>query len=136
MHDLNLPGSINLAFTFSDHLHDILYISETAPRLPGPPIARDIPFACGPVHLAPVNHGTERRPGVDGRAAGDFPVAREGGDRFWDPRVPLPLAVRIINNVAPQSAWMTLSPSSIQAPTIVRNFRENRLIILYTTTNQ
>ena len=46
MHDLNLPSSINLAFTFtfSDHLRDILYKSESASRLPSPPIARDIPF--------------------------------------------------------------------------------------------
>ena len=91
MHDLNVPSSINpcFSFTLSDHLHDILYESETAPRLPGTPVARDLPFACEPVHPAPVNDGTGRRPGVDRRVAGEFPVAREGGDELSDQRVPL-----------------------------------------------
>ena len=35
--------------------------------------------------------------------------------------VPFPLAVSTIENVAMQPAWMTLSPSSIQAPTIFLN---------------
>ena len=89
MHDLNVPSSIDsgVSFTLSDHLHEILYESETAPRLPGTPVARDLPFSCEPVHPAPINNGTARRPGVNRRAAGDFPIAREGGDELWDQRV-------------------------------------------------
>ena len=91
LHDLNVPSSINsgVSFTLSDHLHDILHESETAPKLPGTPITRDRPFSCKPVHPAPINHGTARRPDVDRCAAGDFLVAQEGGDELWGERVPL-----------------------------------------------
>ena len=46
LHDLGVPSSINPGFPFTsfDHLHGILYKSETAPRLPGTPFARDLPF--------------------------------------------------------------------------------------------
>ena len=104
MHDLNVPSSINLAFSFtlSNHLHDILYESEAAPRLPGTPIARDLPFACKPVHPAPINDGTARRPGVDRRAAGDLPVAQESGDEFWGQRALLvPEATRAVACTTP-----------------------------------
>ena len=86
-----MPSSINPGFSLSDHLHDILYESETAPRLPSAPITRDLPFSCEPVHPAPVNGGIARRPGVDRRAAGGFPVAREGVDELWGQRVLLVL---------------------------------------------
>lgn len=86
LHDLNGPPPINLtaSFPLSGHLHNILYESETAPRLPSTPIAGDLPFPCKPVHPAPVNDGTARRPGINRRAAGDFSVARKGGDEFRD----------------------------------------------------
>ena len=84
-----MPSSIHtgFSFTFSNHLHDILYESETAPRLPGIPITRDLPFSRESVHPTPINDGTARRPGVDRRPAGGFPVAREGGDVFREQRV-------------------------------------------------
>ena len=81
-----MPSSTNPGFSFSlsDHFHDK---SEATSKLPGTPVAIDLPFSCEPVHAAPVNHGTARRLGVDRRAAGDFPVAREGVDELWGQRV-------------------------------------------------
>jgi len=78
------PTVLLTSYTLFDHLHNILHESEAAPRLPGTPIARNLPLARKPVHTAPVNDGAACWPSVDGRAARDFSITRKGGDEFRD----------------------------------------------------
>lgn len=67
-----------------DCSHNILHETEAAPRLPGTPIARDLPLSRKPIHTTPVDDGATRWPGINGSAARDFSIARKGGDEFWD----------------------------------------------------
>ena len=98
LHDLNVPNSMNPGFSFTsfDHLHNILYKSETAPRLHGTLVAR--------------------RPGTGARA-GDFLVAREGGDETWDQRVLLvpeaeTEAARTNPDEDVSATWVRVNPCS------------------------
>ena len=157
-----MPSSINTSFTFtfSDHLHDILYESETAPRLPGcggegtrriaHPFESTARLLCGPAEIWTtfrsfriftranrrrvgrrtsacrkperhtrlvfrVEHSPSTRDDVLARAkltafttahSIDYWCQSENGSktvRKWT-HVPLPLAVRTIENVKPQPA--------------------------------
>ena len=54
------------------------------------------------MHPALVSDGTARRPSVDRRTAGDFPVAREGRDELWDQRILLvPEAETVVARTTP-----------------------------------
>ena len=79
------PTQLTLAFPFP---HPTTYMISCRNRklLQGCP-APEIFVSCKLVHPALVNGSTARRPGVDRCTAGDFPVAREGRDKFWDQRV-------------------------------------------------
>lgn len=67
-----------------NHSHDILHETEAAPWLACTPITRNLPLARKPVHPTTVNDGAACRPGVDGRAARDFSIARKSRDELWD----------------------------------------------------